>query len=71
MKSVIVVCIWDKGNDVFSRPVEVTTKSKDMKFKGRKPNKIVVPESCVDKVLLRKVKGIGSYDCKIVTAIGK
>ena len=71
MKSAIIVCIWDKGNDVFSRPVEVTTSSKDMKFKGRKPNKIVVPESCKDKVLLRKIKGIGSYDCKIVEAKGK
>ena len=71
MESVIVVCIWDKGNDVFSRPVEITTASKELKFKGRKPNKIVVPESCTDKVLLRKIKGIGSYDCKIVSASGK
>jgi pectin methylesterase-like acyl-CoA thioesterase len=71
MTEVIIVAIWDKTNDVYSRPVQVTNKTKELKYKGRKPNKIIMPESLTDKVILRRIKNIGSYDCKIVKAIGK
>ena len=71
MNEVICILIWDNPDSIYTRPVVVDKHTLPTKFKGRKPNKIVVPESCKDKVLLRKIKGIGSYDCKIVEAIGK
>lgn len=69
---VIIVAIWDKNPDkVLTRPYVVSTRSKELKLDGRKPNKLIVPESVTDKVLLRKIKKIGSYDCKIIKAKGK
>lgn len=71
MKECIVVCIWDKGDEVFTRSIEVNGKTKELKMNGKKPNKMIVPESVIDKVLLRRIKSIGSYDCQIIKAKGK
>lgn len=71
MSDVIVVAIWDKSSDVYTRPIVVDKSSKELKFKGKKPNKIIVPESLTNSMLLKKVKQIGSYDCKIIKAVGK
>lgn len=70
-KQVIVVCIWDKGDEVYTRSIVVDSKTKELKMNGKKCNKVIVPESCTDKVLLRKIKSICSYDCKKVIAKGK
>lgn len=70
-KEVAVVCIWDKTENVYTRTVIVDSRTKELKMNGKKPNKVIVPESCTDKVLLRKIKSICSYDCVKVIAKGK
>lgn len=70
-KEVLCVFIWDKGEDVYTRSAIVDSKTKELKMNGKKANKVIVPESCTDKVLLRKIKSICSYDCKKVIAKGK
>ena len=70
-KQVIVVAIWDKDEGVYTRSVLVDAKTKELKMNGKKCNKVIIPESCTDKVLLRKIKSICSYDCKKVVAKGK
>ena len=70
-KDVVIVAIWDKTKDVFTRPVLLEKGKKELKFKGRKPNKIIIPASLKDKKSLDLVKSIGSYDCKVVKAVGK
>ena len=71
MKEVLAIMIWDKTEDVYTRPVLVNSKIKELKFKGKKPNKVIIPESCTDKGLLRKIKNICSYNSVIVKAKGK
>ena len=71
MKNVLCVFIWDKTEDVYTRSVVVNSKTKELKFKSKKPNKVIIPESCTDKGLLRKVKSICSYNSIIVKAKGK
>jgi len=71
MKEVMIIAVWDKGEEAFTRPIVVDSKTKELKMNGRKPNRAIVPESCKDKVLLRKIKSICSYDCNIVVAKGK
>lgn len=71
MEEVIVVCIWDNTEAVFTRPIVVDLKTKEFKFKGRKPNKLIVPESLNNTKLLKKIKTLGSYNCKIIKAVGK
>ena len=71
MNEVIVVCIWDKGDEVMTRSVVVSKESNGLKLNGKKPNKMIVPESLTDRRLLRKVKDMGSYGCNIVKAVGK
>lgn len=71
MRDVIIVAMWNTENSTGTRSVVVTPKSKELKMNGKKPNIIIIPESCVDIKLLRKVKSLGAYNCKIVTATGK
>lgn len=71
MKDVLIIAMWDQEEEVMTRPIIVNAKTKELKLKGRKPNKIIVPESCKDKTLLRKIKSISAHNCKIVTAVGK
>ena len=71
MKDVIVIAIWELAESVVTRSVVVDNKTKELKMNGRKPNKLIIPESLIDMKLLRKVKSIGSYNCKVVRAIGK
>jgi len=71
MKEVLIVAIWDGEEDVKTRSVIVTMKSKEIKLNGKKPNKVIVPESLIDIGLIRKVKSLCAYNCKIVKAIGK
>lgn len=71
MNEALCIFIWDKTKDVYTRSLIVTKKTKELKFKGRKPNKVIVPESCNDKVLLRNIKKICSHDYVKVTAKGK
>jgi len=68
---VLIVAIWDGEKDVKTRSVIVTMKSKEIKLNGKKPNKVIVPESLIDIGLIRKVKSLCAYNCKIVKAIGK
>ena len=70
-KEVLVVCLWDKSDEVYTRSVIVDSKTKELKMNGKKCNKVIIPESCTDKVLLRKIKSICSYDCVKVIAKGK
>ena len=70
-KEVLVVCLWDKSDEVYTRSVIVDSKTKELKMNGKKCNKVIIPESCTDKVLLRKIKSICSYDCIKVVAKGK
>jgi isocitrate dehydrogenase len=67
----LIIAIWDKGEDVFTKHIELDKHTKEFKFKGRKPNKIIIPESLKDKRLLKIVKKLGSYNCLIVKATGK
>lgn len=71
MKDVIVIAIWELAESVVTRSVVVDNKTKELKMNGRKPNKLIIPESLIDMKLLRKVKSIGAYNCKVVRAIGK
>lgn len=71
MKECLCVFIWDKGSDVFTRPTVVDAKTKELKFKGKKANKCVIPESCNDVKLLRKIKKMCSHNAVIVRAKGK
>jgi|SaaInl8_200m_RNA_FD_contig_101_124977_length_3078_multi_3_in_0_out_0_4 hypothetical protein len=71
MRDVIIVAIWDMENSTATRSVVVDNKSKELKLNGKKPNKMIVPESLIDVKLLRKVKSLGAYNCKIVKAVGK
>lgn len=71
MKDVIVIAIWELAESVVTRSVVVDNKTKELKMNGRKPNKLIIPESLIDRKLLRKVKSIGAYNCKVVRAIGK
>ena len=68
---VIITAIWNYKDKVLTRPIELSKYTKELKVDGRRPNRIIIPESLKDKVLLRKVKRIGSYNCKIVKASGK
>ena len=45
MNEVICILIWDNPDSIYTRPVVVDKHTLPTKFKGRKPNKIVVPES--------------------------
>ena len=71
MRDVIIVAIWDMENSTATRSVVVDNKSKELKLNGKKPNKRIVPETLIDVKLLRKVKSLGAYNCKIVKAVGK
>jgi len=71
MSNVLVVAIWDREDEVITRSVVVDKNTKMLKLNGKKPNKLIVPESLTDRRLLRKVKDIGTYGCQIVKAIGK
>lgn len=71
MSEVLVVAIWDKDDKVITRSVVVDKDTKMLKLNGKKPNKIIVPESLTDRRLLRKIKDIGTYGCQIVKATGK
>jgi len=72
MKDYIVICIWDKNPDkVLTRPVIVNKMSKGIKVDGKKPNKLIIPESLTDRRIMRKVKEMGTYNCKIIKATGK
>jgi len=71
MKEVLIVAIWDGEEDVKTRTVLVTMKSKELKLNGKKPNKVIVPESLIDIGLIRKIKNMCTYNCKIVKAVGK
>lgn len=69
---VIVVAIWDKNPEkVLTRSVLVDKYNKGIKVDGKKPNKLIIPESVTDRILLRRIKSMGSHDCKIIKAIGK
>lgn len=68
---VIVIAIWDLTDKVMTRPIELTSRTKELKLNGRKPNKIIVPESLIDSKLLKKVKRLGSFNCMIIKATGK
>jgi len=70
MTEVLIVAIWDKGPEVYTRNVVITPKTKGLKFMGKKPNKVIVPESC-NKSLLTKIKNIVSYNAQIIKAKGK
>lgn len=71
MKDVLVVAIWDKGSDVLTRSVLVDDSVKVLKLGGKKPNKLIIPESLTDKRTLRKIKGLATYGATIVKATGK
>ena len=72
MTQVLVVAIWDKDAEkVLTRSIVVDAYTKELKLNGKKPNKIIVPESCKNGKLLKKIKKIGCYGCKIVKAVGK
>jgi hypothetical protein len=72
MVEVIVVAIWDKNPDkVLTRSILVSKDYKGIKVDGKKPNKLIVPESLTDRRVLRKVKDIGTYGCTIIKATGK
>lgn len=71
MKQIIIIAFWDQGEEVYSRPIELDKHIKELKFKGRKPNKIIIPESLTDSALLKIVKRLGAYNCKIIKAVGK
>ena len=71
MKEVIVIAIWDKEDRVLTRTIVVDKNTKELKLNGRKPNRLIIPESLTDRKLLRKIKSIGSYDCVTIKAIGK
>lgn len=71
MKDVIIVAIWDKDEEVYTRSVLVDDKVKVLKLKGKKPNKLIIPESLTDRRTLRKVKGLAAYGATIVKAAGK
>ena len=72
MKEVIVIAIWDKTeSDVMTRSVIISKDTKQLKLNGKKPNKVIIPESLTDKRLLKKIKGIGTYKCQIIRAIGR
>lgn len=72
MKQVLIIAIWDNDDsNVFSKHIVVDSKTKPFKFKGKKPNKIIVPESLIDVKLKRQVKSLGCYGCNIVVAVGK
>lgn len=70
-EEVIVVCIWDKGEDVYTRSILVDRKTTERKYKGKKPNKIIIPESLNSKHLMKAIKKLAAYDCVIVKAKGK
>ena len=72
MKEVIVVMMWDNnGSDVYTRPVVLNKKTKALKFKGRKANKVIIPESLTDVKLLQVLKSATAYNCNVVRAIGR
>jgi len=71
MKEVLVIAMWEYKDKVVTRTIVVDSKSKEIKLNGKKPNRMIVPESCIDIKLLRKIKNMSAYNCKIVTAVGK
>jgi len=68
---VVIVAIWENEEEVFTRPFILSRNNKVLKFKGRKPNKLIIPESLTNRKALALVKSVGSYNCKIITATGK
>lgn len=70
MNDTLIIAIWEYPEAVMTRPILVTKKTKELKLKGKKPNKMVVPES-TDPKTLKKIKSLGSYKCLVVKAVGK
>ena len=72
MNEVIVIAIWDKDPDkVLTRSILVGKDYKGIKVGGKKPNKLIIPESLTDRRTLRTIKSIGTHSCKIIKAVGK
>lgn len=68
----LAIAIWDRVDKVVTRTVDLSMGKKELKMNGRKPNRFIVPESIDNEPkLLKLVKSLGTYDCKIVKATNR
>ena len=66
----IALAIWDKTNEVITKPIKYRDELKGLKLNNKKPNKMIFPQKEVDRIGIHKVRSYVAFDGLITTIEG-